>query len=243
MGGLTIAVSILTIIVSSAIHSAQMKADATPFTVVTHTSYFKEDGLLTRTAVALDAMQSDGSHVHVTPFVDKEVVNRKVIVDFSSQQRIGVDPLTESTTTYPLTEGGVELMRTKLTFCTTDPDLERDELLGYEVVKVTAEEVLANGQVIRRDQWLAPVLGCYPLHGISSLFAPDGTLTAETITEALTVIPGDPDPSLFTFPAEYAELSPSEVFAEAALRTGEPASSEAAASLLDEVYHDRRAAQ
>jgi hypothetical protein len=79
-------------------------------------------------------------------------------------------------------------------------------LVGYEVILgYRAVHLSYNGT----DEWFAPDLGCEEMKAALNVTGPDGKkIHAER--QVLEVTTGEPDPSLFTVPADYREMSPAE---------------------------------
>lgn len=228
LGGLVLGVSILLLIQLS----GASQEGPTPFTALKLITMLNGSGVTTKTMVVLDAVRGDGSRVTAKKLIDNKPVGTKVIVDTPSLQRVAVDPTTESVTTYPLLEEAVRRFVVKPSSCGEEPSAERSELVGYPAVKT-----LTGNHVSRDESWVALTLDCYPLYNKSSLLGEDGAILAETITEALVITPGEPDPTLFEVPSHYLERSPSEVFVEAERLTGESQCCEGTGPVLDEAYY------
>lgn len=76
-----------------------------------------------------------------------------------------------------------------------------ETMLGYNVVH------LKSGVI---DQWLAPDLGCEELRSELNTTTNTGkAVTAERV--ATSIVLGEPKPALFTVPAHYTEMSPTQV--------------------------------
>jgi hypothetical protein len=123
---------------------------------------------------------------------------------------------------------------------------QRAEILGYEVFREQTTGKGANEQTVETEAWKAPRFNCYPLRLIMRLRDAKGELKAENVQEALTIVPGEPDPTLFFVSPGYRERSPSEVMQETNRRKGGPTAcpecqSEAAQN-WDKVYAGSRAA-
>jgi hypothetical protein len=90
-----------------------------------------------------------------------------------------------------------------------------DKVLGYDV-KLLERDLLApgpGGKKISVESWRAPALNCYPLR--EKLFLGDGNEKIVThVREVISVMPGEPDATLFQIPAGWTERSPSQVYAE-----------------------------
>jgi len=115
---------------------------------------------------------------------------------------------------------------------------EREQILGYDVVKLTGEDRAPNNGREITEAWVAAELNCYPLRKSESLSSgPHNEIEVTDLTE------GQPPPPMFDVPRDYAERSPSQVSAEWAARFGQPFwGRESTAKRLDERYysHQRR---
>lgn len=236
---ITLAVSFLVIIIGLTWHSISAQSKGrTPFTALKVTKLYDPNGIHRDTEIYLYAVRSDGSNVLVKQMAGNQLQGTKTITDVILKRKITVDPLTESTTTYPIRSDDYLLRFTRRPArCTDDPNPERGTILGYEVVKVTRR--IEDANIVTIEEWVAPALDCYPLRSVTSLRAKDGTPGPRNEHEVVVVIPGEPEASLFEVPSNYTERSPSQVMSEWARRRGVQAVSPAA-SALDEAYYRRR---
>ena len=185
-------------------------------TVVTR--FYDNAGAVSATIVSLRARRSDGSLAKVRELVRDEVSGVKLIVDTVAGQRVAVDPLTRSKTTYHLTPKGIfEHEDFRLGACQNAGE-EVQEIAGFEARKFRQEISHGNSRTGPRwttvvERWLAPALNCEPLRVDSRMVSPDGTVRGRTADEVISVTTGEPKERFFEVP-EYPEKSPSEVMAE-----------------------------
>jgi hypothetical protein len=156
----------------------------------------------------------------------------KTIVDFQSRKRISVDPITESITTYAVTESELKYIASPEPGC-TNLKTTRSIKAGQEVVSYRS--VIAGGKQ-EWDAWLAPGLSCIVLE---ENIRKNGIVV--TSRETVFVVPGEPPASLYVIPSNYIERSPSQIFAEFSRRfPGRKVSALQTNSILDDVYRSRR---
>ncbi len=166
------------------------------------------------------ASRADGSSVDLRLMGDGKMAGNKAIFDLTRGQRVVVDPLSESTTTYALAPPEISRLRLNASSCVGIGGSERGEILGVEVVKIERRPPPSgNGNREEIEEWLAPSLNCYPLRRTATLYN-SGRRLAVTTQEATSITLGEPDEELFAVPAGYAERTPSEVYAERARRQG-----------------------
>jgi len=215
-------------------------AGRNPFTAFTLERYYDGSGALVRSYNSIYAVRSDGSWVRIWPWQDPNgrYVEIREIWDFSAKENIGIDGLTDSVTTWPLSDGQVAAFRIPDKTCADDLTLERATLLGYEVVKVQRQTLQTSRKFVERDEfWLAPALDCFRLREVLASGTIGGDIARTTEREVIFVIPGEPSPALFQIPPDYTERSPSQVAAEFARRFGRKVMSDAQLKLRDEIYH------
>jgi hypothetical protein len=142
----------------------------------------------------------------------------KLIVDTVAGQRVAVDPLTRSKTTYHLTPKAIFRHEDFRQGACEKSGEEVQRIAGLEARKFRQE--ISHGNPRRGshwktvvERWLAPALNCEPLKVDSSMVSPDGTVRGRTVDEVISVTMGEPKESLFAVP-EYPEKSPSQVMAE-----------------------------
>jgi hypothetical protein len=164
-------------------------------------------------------------------------VEMKSIVDFRRQERIVIDPITESRTTY-LKVGNRYPFREALqtSDCSGDPTVETDVIAGYRVMRVL-KPWRPDEPESKWERWFAPELGCFALK--ETITHSGGT--PSTTREVIFVLRGEPPSSLFEVPSNYTERSPSEVLAEFARRFGKRAPDfERTGEVLDRSYYQFR---
>ncbi|HYL61773.1 MAG TPA: hypothetical protein VE077_04050 [Candidatus Methylomirabilis sp.] len=144
-----------------------------------------------------------------------ELVSR-VIYDLAKKQKIAIDPVTESTTTVPLSPTDIQLQQVSMSrVCSGNP---AGQMLGYEVYSVEEKRMSKNasGEPIPIEhikKWVAPTLGCLPLLWDGTVYKPDGAPWLHNIRTVNSITPGIVD-GAFDVPAGYVERSPSELMKE-----------------------------
>ena len=220
---------------------AQSFASQPEFMAITVTRYLNGTGEPHSTIVGTQAQKSDGSRARMNQLVDNVVTGTGVILNLDLRQRIAVDGVSGSKTTYRLSDTMVGVLRSPKT-CAPETDQGTDTFLNYQVVKVITERDVVGYHWIRSEAWLAPALGCYPLYQKDSRYTwLENRLFAETIIEVISVISGEPDRSMFEVPEHFVERSPGEVFAEIERLTGVPGCCEGTPAILDEAYYKAQA--
>jgi hypothetical protein len=120
------------------------------------------------------ASRADGSSVDLRLMGDGKMAGNKAIIDLSRGQRVAVDPVSESKTTYALAPPEISRLRLNASSCLEQTGSERGEILGVEVVKVVQRPPASgNGNREEIEQWLAPALNCYPLRKTATFRPPD----------------------------------------------------------------------
>ena len=100
----------------------------------------------------------------------------------------------------------------------SDADVERNNILGYDVIKHDYGDD-QRGRFI--EVWVAPALDCYELRKVGRLGHPDPSRRPVEMTwDAVSVVEGDPDPEAFSIPEGLNECPPSEIWARAMERMG-----------------------
>jgi len=218
--------------------NAQQSA-AVPFTVfMVEKLYAAGQDEPVNVVESIVATRSDGSIVTVkrypSPDNSGNWVQPRVLLDVPGKRRISIDPRTESLLIYPMTDAGLAVQRTwQKSFCADRSNLQRSTLLGYEVLKVQAK---GPEELEERTMWMAPKLDCFPLRETHTAGPPSGP-TQRTAAEALFVIEGEPSPSLFKVPEDYAERTVAEFFQEWERRyPGQPIGPERTKQVLIEAY-------
>lgn len=175
-----------------------------PFTAqVTGTYYQHPTGEVVKVVESVSARRADGSRADM--WLDGR---QRIVLGIHQKQRVSIDPLTESITTYPLSDRSVTSFTHVVPGCTEDANAEHTSLLGYDVVK----SVDTKG-VYRVENWLAPKLDCLALKS-TVLLEVNGSMLPFTVVEAHSIAVGDPDQTLFEIPKSFVERAPSQVLAE-----------------------------
>ena len=106
------------------------------------------------------AVRSDGSTAEVTRRLDpdKRPVEIRVVVDTGSARRVSIDPMTQSVTTYHLSQVSLSSINGLATGCQTATS-EHSTRIGYEVVKVQDSNEWPDGTADYSESWQAPALG------------------------------------------------------------------------------------
>ena len=217
----TILISVITCAVMAALGLGQAQQPVKSFTAtVVHEVYAAGSAVPWFTYIETVAVRSDGSTVqarHQTRPTDGKPLYGLAIFDVPSKRLIGVDPLTESLTTRPLTKGALDHFTAKATTnCAGKPD---GKLLGFAVVLQEKHEVVKIDEPFTKDTrtWTSPDLDCFSLREEKHIVQADGkeTFNVRSVTR---VVMGEPPAWLFEVPTTYVERSPTEVFAEAARR-------------------------
>ncbi|MGH9407658.1 MAG: hypothetical protein ACRD3D_17700 [Terriglobia bacterium] len=214
------------------------QAGIRPFTATIATALYHGDSsrpLITRyTTVAL---RGDGSEVTVrhVQAPDGNPYDERVILDLASAQRVTVDPMTQSRTTYPLTSKDLAHYKSAEANCAASPGAATSTILGYAAVKSARRGPAARGKVFSTEDWRAPALGCLSLSRVTVWTnSATGAVTDRQVRKVLTIIEGDPT-ALFTVPSGYGERSPSEVLSLFASKFNKPEHPQTGAA-LDRVY-------
>lgn len=218
-----------------------------PFTAVTVSQTYS-NGSATPTATAnhIHAVRADGSRVDVAlREVGGKLYRLSVVLDLALRRRVTVDPMTESTTTYPLSTALANRLATPETSCTSVANAPHKSMLGYDVVEFKRTRPGPGGQTTVVDDWDATALNCFPLQRTVTMSSA-GVVSFRRTATAISVAAGPPNSALFQVPGNYAERSPSQVFAAFAKRfPGEvnslPPSS--ATGVLDGVYNNHQTAR
>ena len=200
---------------------------------------FGPTGNIVSTQTVIKGERSDGSRVWVRAVLDNRSVGIRSIVDVPSRKRVTVDPVTESVTTYKLSSAEAQHLSSPAQ-CTAVVPGRQETIMGFQSVQQN-ERTTAGSRVITSQRWVAPALNCLPLRSITDI-ADDGELKAHIVEQASSIQLTPPDASLFSIPVNYTERAPSQVFAEAARRRGQPCTTctSAASQQLDMAYQNRQ---
>ena len=100
---------------------------------------------------------------------------------------------------------------------TASPEL----ILGFSVVKKTETTSGPDSKTAVTEIWFAPLLDCLPMKKVRQVLDANQSIVVREVSEVSRVVLGEPDPALFTLPANYVERNPSEVYAAEAARLGD----------------------
>jgi hypothetical protein len=226
--------SMTAVFVLGAITTPSRAQSYTPLTVILQECVYDRAGEMRAKQVLILAVRGDGAVIeerisdHNGPLARTRSIHNR-----ESATKTVLDFATQSKTSYY----GMRLRDFKERLL-SDYSAMADEgelILGERVIKVTHQSRRS-----RVDTWLAPGLDYVPLRGEFVAFGDDGEIAARTVKEAVEILRGEPDPSLFSIPDNFIERSPSEVYAEIEkLRNGKcPGCGDKALrdALLDGVY-------
>ena len=217
---------------------AQVPATRASFSATGITKYYDASAALRRTEAWILAKKPDGSSARATLSRDDHPDQIRTVVNVPAGWRVSIDPLSESVTTYKLTESEKKELSADVPSCPTSDSSTNSTFLGYPTVLDHEQKILGSRQ-IDEDKWLAPSLNCLALKRSYKVFD-SGKLVGQTTEEVVSLSAGAPDPSLFEVPTNYTERSPSEAMAERARRLGQSCPTCAnAEETLDKAYSSR----
>lgn len=174
----------------------------------------RNDGKLPRVDRQLIAVRSDGAEARVVARRDPAsgaLYPLRIIFDPQGSRRLTIHQPTGSLTTYTLPAKAAISQLAFVPGCSSVPSTgHRSLILGHNALKI---EDQSNKDVITKELWVAPDLGCFPLRTEMTTRGKDGS-TITTVREAVTLIVGDPSASLFDVPEGLVERSPAEVAGE-----------------------------
>lgn len=183
--------------------------------------------------------RSDGSSVEVRRIADPEGNTReqRVVIDLTGKRRLTLDGLTQSVTTYALSEAQVAEHRRRPA-CPVEP-AERDQLLGFDVVRIEERTRTGKGTGFRVEKWVAPALDCLPLRERVFVSHAGDRFELAWEAEVTSVELVEPPAEWFEIPAGYVERSPSAVLDEFRRRFPSSCSrcGERTDDILDQVYY------
>lgn len=197
--------------------------------------------------IVVQAVRSDGSSVQLSEIAapNGNIVQQKAIVDLAQQQRVVVEGITKSISTFPFNADTVTGIRKGYAACLLDTSAERGTYAGYQVVKQIRERPScenceeAKKAALRSESWRAPALGCVEIRRITTMTQKGKTPMIVTDVAVEEILPGEPAASLFDIPAGYVERRPSEVAQELDRLKGIP-SDPAADAVRDTPYRESR---
>ena len=198
---------------------ARPQSPLQPFTLdITETSVDAQGKPDTEPKFVRLSVREDGSTSKATRIRRRsdgaELVSR-IIYDLARRRKISIDPVTESTTTVPLSSADVQLhLVSAATACS---GTAAGQILGREVYFVEENRTRkdSNGAIPIEhiEKWIAPSLGCLPLRWDGTLYKPDGTFFIRNVRAVDSITQGIAD-GAFEVPPGYVERSPSELMKE-----------------------------
>jgi hypothetical protein len=145
------------------------------------------------------AVRSDGSIARVDAgehSVGSMQYGRDVI-DATAKTHTSVEPLTESI----LVRTYSDVQTIGWQSCQKDTPAGQQQ--GFDVVYSETAQTLADGSAIRRREWKAPKLGCYPLVAELTEVRRNGEQIGFTKQSLVHIQLGEPDPWYFAIPTNY----------------------------------------
>ena len=164
----SIRVGIALLIISLQVAAAQIEQSGAeqPFTISVMSIHQDGNGLELNRQATLFARNSRGSTVEWrAPLAGTQSGNR-IIVNLESHQRIAIDVVTESLTTYQLSNDAIALIKQAQAGCSNKGT--RESISGIDVFKIDNTHPLGPSRSIRIEQWTAPALGCFVLREIKT---------------------------------------------------------------------------
>lgn len=193
-------------------------SDGAAFTAfVVESQYAGTQSESQRTENYLEAVRSDGSQAEVwnREWPPQHWTQARIIIDLSKGARITVDPLTQSITTYRIPTGSaLPAPAWSRGECVNQPDVQGVTIAGYSVRRVHKDLAGPPGEHSTLDLLESAALSCFPLQSELTNVSSNGSVEGKIVRQTMFVVKGNPDPALFTIPANYTERSPSQVFAE-----------------------------
>ncbi len=163
------------------------------------------------------AVRTDGSKVRprLTTAPDGQVYEQKIVIDASKGKRIVVEGITQSLTTYALSDGEAKALEFARGQCEEKSGNEEAQILGYKVLRSTrpgsgTSSAAGTQGKAQLESWIAPELGCVPLREKFTMWDANGIAQTVFEKEALEIRLGEPDSRLFDVPA-WPERTPSQV--------------------------------
>jgi len=198
------------------------------FTVVEEIRHRRDDGVEVR-EVLVHMVRRDGATMSMRKELGGEEIGNRVVTDPLRKARIVIEPRAEAVTTYPLTDSEIRKLLEAPPRCGAPEGAPASFRHGYPVYRVERRLDMQDGTTLLTEKWLA-------LEGKAKLIG-NGVELASNKRTVLSVEIGKVDYGLFEIPSHYREMSPGEVMAEVARRTGrECRGCQEGAGRLDEVY-------
>ena len=160
-------------------------------------------------------------------FPNSRLVQTRAILDLPAKKRVSIEPGTESTVTYPISQGSLDHRATMGgPTCGSEPEAEGRSVFGFETlrhyIELPTESPGNPTEVIQVESWLAPALSCLPLASTFTHGPPQGP-AYRIEREVVSLEFREPPAEWFAIPSGYTERSPSEFSEEYARRFGMPA--------------------
>ncbi|HYZ74099.1 MAG TPA: hypothetical protein VE641_13535 [Chthoniobacterales bacterium] len=183
-----------------------------PLTATYYIESFDENGSK-RESEQTFAVRGDGSIVkpRSTSGPDGKMYTQRTLYDVGKKKRVAIDGLTESITSYALSDTELKNLQYPLAICQRF-EVEAALVQGYR----TRKELVKTGPVNHerlREAWYAADFGCLLVKETVSDLNENGDSRIRYTQTLKTVTLGEPDPALFSIP-EWQERTPSAVFAE-----------------------------
>ena len=227
-------------------HSQQTKLNVKPFTATkVIMSFSSQTGEYLTARQQQYAIRSDGTQVvwmtKIDPLGQRKV--SKTVFDVPLERKRSADELTESYVTTPMS-GIAHSLQHRAGVCAGQP-LASERIFGYEVVRTEDEFAIPTpaGGRFRHVRYQAPSLNCYTMREEAYKSKGDGPLVRFEVKEVVSLLEGEPDPSLFELPEGYTERTPTEMLREFGRRHSSQAMSEEKLQKLhklDEAYWMKR---
>ena len=227
-------------------HSQQTKLNVKPFTATkVIMSFSSQTGEYLTARQQQYAIRSDGTQVvwmtKIDPLGQPKI--SKTVYDVPLERKRSADELTESYVTTPMS-GIAHSLQHRAGVCAGQP-LASERVFGYEVVRTEDEFAIPTpaGGRFRHVRYQAPSLNCYTMREEAYKSKGDGPLVRFEVKEVVSLLEGEPDPSLFELPEGYTERTPTEMLREFGRRHSSQAMSEEKLQKLhklDEAYWMKR---
>lgn len=201
------------------------------------------------------AVRADGSLAHsvsrtirIPRFSSKpETTTFRTVLDVATKRQTTVYPAFNGKTSIPLPDSAIVTLKTVADKeCTADAGriMGFEQFLGLKVIRIQKYGGGdGNEEKFVLDEWRALDLDCFALKSVLQTTDTHGKVTTRRTATATSVKFGSPDPSQFSVPPDYRELTPSMALDLDAQHRGIPPSSCARTSALraDSNYFERRA--
>ena len=208
-----------------------------PFTAFISVEDFDSHGNLIKQSHEILATRTDGSSVIVYERTDPagKPIQTRIITNVSAKKRISIDPITESTTTYGMSDDMVTVALRKYSLCVGTSVQSEKLVKGFRAIEMDLSK--NYGGKLSRQGWYAPELGCLPVE--ETIARSD--IQRRQVRRMIFAIRGEPSPELFSIPEGFQERSPSEVLAEYKRKfPGGKSGATSAGGMLDQIYNSSK---